>query len=398
MRIAIVAEPFVAIPPKQYGGIEQVIYHLIKGLKETGHKPILLGPGDSEVDCELIPICEKALKFPASKKKEDLEAHARLVKKARAVTRKKLLELLPEIDIIHSHSFDLKDFADFPNLTTIHNKIFLSDPYYLLNLNYYLDRKELFWTSVSKNQQEVCPELNFVATVYNGEDPHDFPIMTEPEDYLCFLGRFDRDKAPHMAIQLAINLGKKIKLAGKLDHDSQGYFDEEIKPYLDHPLVEYLGEVNFEQKVKLVGNALCNLHQTNFREPFGLTVLEAAYCGTPTLAIARGSMPELIEDGRTGVLVEDFIEGRYRIEECYRLDRRYIASRARQLFNYRTMTEQYLDAYRAVLEHFPVRRSPRNAFQRALRYAAHQVRGLHEQALPVGSNLPRRPNLTRHRK
>jgi glycosyltransferase involved in cell wall biosynthesis len=398
MRVAIVAEPFVAIPPKQYGGIEQVIYHLIKGLKEMGHKPILLGPGDSEVDCELIPICDKALMFPASKSKKDLDAHARLVKKARDVTRKKLLEILPDIDIIHSHSFDLKDFAEFPNLTTIHNKIFLSDPYYLLNLNYYLDRKELFWTSVSKNQQEVCPELNFVATVYNGEDPHDFPIISEPEDYLCFLGRFDRDKAPHMAIQLAINLGKKIKLAGKLDHDSQGYFDEEIKPYLKNPLVEYLGEVNFEQKVKLVGNALCNLHPTNFREPFGLTVLEAAYCGTPTLAIARGSMPELIEDGRTGVLVEDFIEGRYRIEECYRLDRRYIASRARQLFNYRTMTEQYLDAYRTVLEHFPVRRTPRNAFQRALRYAAHQVRGLHEPTLPAGSSSPGRPHLTRHRK
>src|SRR6476646_606005 len=107
MRIAIVAEPFVPIPPKQYGGIEQVIYYLIKGLKEAGHEPILLGPGDSQVDCEVVPIGEKALLFPASKDKKVLAEHAKLVKQARRTTEKKLRELLPDLDIIHSHSFDL---------------------------------------------------------------------------------------------------------------------------------------------------------------------------------------------------------------------------------------------------------------------------------------------------
>lgn len=369
MRIAIVAEPFVSIPPKQYGGIEQVVAHLIKGLLEAGHEPILFGPGDSQVDCEIVPICETALSFPSTKDKKILDEHAKQVKQARKVTSQKLRELSPRIDIIHSHGFDLSPFADMPNLTTIHNKIYLSDPYYLLNLDYYLKRKDLFYASVSKNQQAVCPELNFVATVYNGEDPHQFPIVTEPQNYLCFLGRFDRDKAPHMAIQLAINLGEKIKLAGKLDHDSQGYFDEEIKPYLSHPLVEYLGEIGFDEKVELLSNAKCNLHPTNFREPFGLTVLEAAYSGTPTLAIARGSMPELIEADRTGVLVEDFIEGRYRIAECYAMDRRYIASRARQLFNYHTMTEHYIEAYKKVLDQMPLSQTTHSIIYRALEHA-----------------------------
>lgn len=369
MRIAVVAEPFVAIPPKQYGGIEQVIYHLIKGLKEAGHEPILLGPADSEVDCEIVAICDTALSFPASKDPKVLSEHANKVKQARKTTARKLRELLPRIDIIHSHGFDLKDFADFPNLTTIHNKIYLNDPYYLADLDYYLKRKNLYFASVSKNQQAVAPELNFVAAVYNGEDPHQFPIVTEPQNYLCFLGRFDRDKAPHMAIQLALNLGEKIKLAGKLDHDSQGYFDEEIKPYLDHPDVEYLGEIGFEEKVALLSNAKCNLHPTNFREPFGLTVLEAAYSGTPTLAIARGSMPELIEADRTGVLVEDFIEGRYRIEDCYAMDRRYIASRARQLFNYRTMTEHYIEAYEKVIAEMPLTQTSHSIIYRALEHA-----------------------------
>jgi glycosyltransferase involved in cell wall biosynthesis len=152
-----------------------------------------------------------------------------------------------------------------------------------------------------------------------------------------------------MAIQMAIHLKTKIKLAGKIDHDGKSYFDEEIKPYLNHPLVEYMGEIEFDEKVKLVANAKCNLHPTNFREPFGLTVLEAAYCGTPTLAVARGSMPELIEPERTGWLVEDLLEGRHFIEECYKMDREYIAMRARRLFNYRIMAQQYVDVYQNVI-------------------------------------------------
>src|SRR6185312_17322355 len=114
-------------------------------------------------------------------------------------------------------------------------------------------------------------------------------------------------------IELALSLGIKIKLAGKIDIKSEGYFENEVEPYLKHPNVEYVGELGFDDKVKLISNAKCNLHPTNFREPFGLTVLESAYCGTPTLAVARGSMPELIEPGRTGMLVEDFAEGRHAI-------------------------------------------------------------------------------------
>lgn len=136
-----------------------------------------------------------------------------------------------------------------------------------------------------------------MGVVYNDENPDDFPLVTEPKEYLCFLGRLDRDKNPHLAIQPAISLGTKIKLVSKVGHLGEGYFEDEIEPYLKHPLVEYLGELGIDGKVELISNAKCNLHPTNFREPFGLSVLEAAYCGTPTLAVARGSMPELIEPG-----------------------------------------------------------------------------------------------------
>jgi glycosyltransferase involved in cell wall biosynthesis len=351
MKIAIVCGPYVPVPPPKYGGIEQVVYYLIKGLKEAGHEPILLGPGDSTIDCEIIPVIDKALSFPKTKK--NLKEHQRLVKKYNRDMKRHLKALLPTIDIIHSHGFDMTPFADFPNVTTIHNKITF-DGVETERVDYFLERKSLPYVSISQNQQAACPELNFVGTVYNGEDPSQFPLVTKPDDYVCFLGRFDRDKNPHLAIQLAINLGLKIKLAGKVDHEGEGYFEEEVAKYFDNPLVEYLGELNFEDKVDLLSHAKVNLHPTNFREPFGLTVLEAAYCGTPTMAIARGSMPELIEADRTGVLVEDFVEGRFSIEKCYQMDREYIAMRARKLFNYRNMTDQYVATYQQVIAAQPV--------------------------------------------
>ena len=346
MKIAIIGSPSIPIPPKGYGGIEQVIFYLIRGLQEAGHEPILLGTGDSTVECEIIPIIEEALYFPRTK--NELKDYQRKVRRYDQLVAKKLRELLPSIDIIHSHGYDISPFKNFPTITTIHNKITLDG---LANeqVDYFLKRKDLNYVSISQNQQIAIPELNFVGTVYNGEDPDQFPIITEPEDYVCFLGRFDRDKNPHLAIQLAINLGIKIKLAGKIDHESEGYFENEVAKYFDHPLVEYLGELDFESKVELLSKARVNLHPTNFREPFGLTVLEAAYCGTPTMAIARGSMPELIEPGRTGLLVEDFVEGRFLLEQCDEMDRQYIALRARQLFNYKHMAEQYVELYERVI-------------------------------------------------
>jgi glycosyltransferase involved in cell wall biosynthesis len=344
MRIAVVAGPYVSIPPERYGGTEQVIYHLIKGLLEAGHEPILIGTGDSTVDCPLIPIVKKAISFP--KTKADLVKHNALVQAAEKRTRTVLRGLLNKVDLIHSHGFDLSPFQHFPNLTTIHNRVELED------LAYYQTHKNLFYVSISENQQVACPNLQYLGIAYNGEDPNDFPIVTEPEDYVCFLGRFDRDKNPHLALQLAINLGLKIKIAGKVDIDSNGYFEECVEPLLSNPLVEYLGELGSAEKIKLLSRAKCNLHPTGFREPFGLTVMEAAYCGTPTLAIARGSMPELIEEGRTGMLVEDFVEGYHQIEGCFNMDRLYIARRARMLFNYKTMTKQYLTVYEKLLEIF----------------------------------------------
>lgn len=347
MRVAIVAGPYIPIPPTKYGGTERVIAYLIKGLKEAGHGPILLGPGDSKPGCELIPVVDKSILFPSTRAR--LPAFEKELKRINKFTSKKLKELLPHIDLIHSHGFDLREFEDFPNLTTIHGPIIFKQ------LDYYAKRKGLYFASISKNQQEAYPDLQWVGAVYNGEDPKEFPVVKRPDNYVCFIGRFDREKNPHLAIELAINFGIKIKVAGKIDFLGERYFKEEVKPYFRHPLVEYLGEITQPERIKFLAKAKLNLHPTGFREPFGLTVLEAAYCGTPTMAIARGSMPELIEEGKTGLLVEDFVEGYHQIEECFAMDRNYIANRARKLFNYQIMTKQYVRAYKRVLRIFKIR-------------------------------------------
>ena len=357
MRIAVVAGPHYPVPPPRYGGTERVIGHLICGLLEEGHEPVLLAPGDSRVDCELIPICDTAIGFPD--RQRDVPAQEALRAEIEQRTSAELRRLLPRVDLVHSHGFDLIDFHDFPNLTTLHGAILLHQ------LAYYLERQNLYYVSISRNQQEACPDLQYVGVVYNGEDPEPFPIVDTPDDYVCFLGRLDREKCPHLAIQLAINLGIPLKLAGKVDFQGERYFEEEIRPFLDHPLVDFRGELDFAEKVELVAHARCNLHPTGFREPFGLTVLEAAFCGTPTLAIARGSMPELIEVGRTGMLVEDFVEGYHQIEQCFEMDRAYIAHRARLLFNHRTMTRQYVRAYRRVIGLFEPAASTRQGATRA---------------------------------
>lgn len=349
MKIVMVAQPYIPVPPVKYGGTERVIHYLIKGLQERGHEITLLASGDSKVDCKLIPICDEHLFFG-----KDLAENKIIEKKATAIRarmKKILHKIKDDVDIIHSHGYDLADFQDFPNLTTLHGAFVFSE------LKYFEKRRGLFFASISENQQEGFPDLQYVGVCYNGLDPAEFPFVAKPQDYLCFVGRFDHDKQPHLAIELALRLGMKIKVAGKIDFRGKEYFEEVITPYLDNPLVEYMGELAMPEKIDLISNAQANLHPTGFREPFGLTVLEAAYCGTPTLAISQGSMPELIEEGRTGLLVEDFVEGYHHIDQLLSMDRQYISERSRNLFNYKIMAKQYELAYQKVIEIFEERKN-----------------------------------------
>lgn len=349
MKIAIISSPYLPVPPKKYGWTERVIFYLIKGLQELGHEPILIWPGDSDVSCEVIPTCEKSINFWKTPE-ENIEVEIK-IKWILDTTKKILHSIKWDVDIIHSHGFDLLDFRDVPNITTLHGPIIME------NMQYYEERRELFYASISKNQQEAFPGLRYCWNCYNWIDPDEFPFNETPEDYICFIGRFDETKNPHLAIQLALQLWIKLKMWWKIDFFGFEYFIEEIKPYLNNPLIEYLWELEMKDKIELISNAKCNIHPTGFREPFGLTVLESAYCGTPTLAIKKWSMPELIEEWKTGILVEDFEEWYHKIQDCFDMDRTYISSRTKSFFNYKNMTLDYLRAYNTVIQNFKERSS-----------------------------------------
>ena len=194
MRILIVANPFIAVPPKKYGGTERVIYFLIKGLVELGHEPILIGAGDSKVPCRLIESVPMAIFYP--KRPMDLPRFNVQVKLINRKIGRLIKENITDVDIVHSHGYDLKRFQYHPNLTTLHGPIMFEHLKNLLSRS----REGLCYSTISNNQQIVLPQLNFAGTVYNGLDTSDFPIVTEPEDYVCFVGRFDREKNPHLAI------------------------------------------------------------------------------------------------------------------------------------------------------------------------------------------------------
>jgi glycosyltransferase involved in cell wall biosynthesis len=344
LRIAMFA-PSATLPAPPSHSVDRIIETLVKGLVELGHEVLVFAPKSSRTMGQLVPVGVAPILL-----REDPQC-----RRIRQAHRKALTEVLKrqsDIDVVHAHGLDisgilysthlLEDFS-IPNLTTLHSAIDVTD------YNYFSRCRNRI-VACSKSQVDACPSMNVVDVIHHGLDPTGFPIVPGARDYLCFVGRMDAAKQPHVAIQLAIQCQMKIKLAGGVSNDrAQQYFSANVEPLLGHPAVEYLGEVGLEEKIDLISHARCNLHPTGFREPFGLSVIEAGFCGTPTLAIKRGALGEIIKHGETGILVEDFAEGCYRVHECINLDRRCVAEYTREMFNHIRMASGYVKAYEALL-------------------------------------------------
>lgn len=345
MRIALVANVAYPVPPLKYGGTERLIYFIAKGLHEEGHDVTVFASADSHVPCKLVALVPEHIPFV-----ED-EAESRRVLKLHEAARAKAITLLndsrDQFDIVHTFADPFSEL-ELPVLVTEDRVPVLREMGHLAR-----DFHSRPFVTVSANLAEVYPRESWLGVVYNGLDPEDFPIVKQPlSEYFCFLGRMDRDKNPHTAIELAIALGMPIKIGAKVDANGKYYFEEVCKTLLDNPLVEFLGEVDQVQKAELVGNAVLNLHPVNFREPFGYTIIEAGFCGTPTMANSRGSMPELITDGQTGFLEEDFLAGFYRASDWRSLDRTKVAEYFRAKFTYKMMAQEYLRKYELALEYY----------------------------------------------
>ncbi len=339
MRIAQLAPLAESVPPKGYGGTELVINLLTEGLIEAGHDVTLFASGDSETSAELVSITDRALRLDSSIPTRRWSAYS----------LKQLIEFErrhKEFDIVHSHmgyeSFDLLQRISCPSLLTNHNPVRdYCAPLYFANSN-------LNYVAISNAYKRLnYPEkINYVATIHNGIDieRHTFDSSKE-RSYLLFIGRICKDKGTADAIEIAKRLSLPLKIAGKVDEADRDYFNELVEPLLDPPNIEYIGEVNFEQKNELYQQAIAVIYPIAFEEPFGLVIAESIAMGAPVVALERGSVSELIIDGKTGVVGKTVDELVSKFDAIKKISAEECRDYAKKNFSKEKMVNDYIKLY-----------------------------------------------------
>jgi glycosyltransferase involved in cell wall biosynthesis len=344
MKIAQIAPFEEAVPPKKYGGTELVVYNLTEGLVRRGHNVTLFASGDSKTSARLLEI------FPKSLRSRKICSELNTREAYKFVGLGKIInELLKEkFDIVHNHiSWRLLPFAEIIKskiITTFHGP---------LNMNFqkviYQTFSHLPFVSISNNQRQPLPGLNFVATVYNGIDLAKFSFNKNPKNYLIFLSRMSPDKGPLEAIKIAKKAKVKLVIAAKIDLDKE-YFEKKVEPLIDNKQIEFVGEVSHRRKIELLKNAKALLAPIQWAEPFGLFFIEAMACGTPVITFKQGSTPEVIQDKKTGFLVRDINEAVTAIQNIDELNREDCREWVRKNFSASLMVENYERAYCKILD------------------------------------------------
>jgi glycosyltransferase involved in cell wall biosynthesis len=336
MKIAQVAPLYEAVPPKLYGGTERVVAHLTDTLVDLGHEVTLFASADADTKAELAPMRDQAIRLDPAPLKSDLAAHLCMLSEVR---RQK-----DRFDIIHFHvdMLHFPMFEDFAHrtVTTLHGRLDLTG---LPEAYRRWQRYPL--VSISDAQRTHLPFANWVGTVHHGLPETMLRFSPRPRGYLAFLGRISPEKGPDRAIAIAKRLKMPLKIAAKVDAADATYFEECIWPLLDHPLIEFIGEIGADQKEAFLGGAEALLFPIEWPEPFGLVMIEAMACGTPVVAYAHGSAPEVIEEGLTGYLVRNEDEAVTAVRMAGELDRRQIRRRFDRRFSATTMARAYLDIY-----------------------------------------------------
>lgn len=296
LRIAQIAPIWNSVPPKHYGGIERVVYQIIEELIRRGHEVTLFATKDSKTSARLASVVSAPMsgKIPWSNPAYTLFNIAKAYKMA------------GDFDIIHSHAdfwaFPLADLVSTPTVHTLHNRLPVdkesSDYQFFLR---YSDQKLI---SISDNQRQHLPG-NFIATVYNGVDTDKFSFSSKKGDYLYWTGRINYLKGAKDAILAAKKLGLPLVFAGAHKEDNMKFYEEELQPLLNNPLITEVGSLTAEKQRYYYQNALCTLVPIHWEEPFGLVMTESMASGTPVVAYNRGSVPEIIVDGKTGFIVKE---------------------------------------------------------------------------------------------
>jgi len=339
LRIAILAPPWFPVPPTRYGGVELVVALLADGLAEAGHDVTIFASGDSKLErATLSSVFDSAPAERIGGTYWDL----------RHVLSCLVRE--DEFDIVNDHSGMLAatiggNFRT-PFVHTVHGPLEDEPLEMYRQISAVAPRLRLI--SISLNQRAPAPDLPWVANCPNAIDFSQYPLVEDSprDDYLLFIGRMSPDKGAHRAAAIAREAGLPLKLAGKCREPAeQAYFDEQVRPQLG-PDAEYVGEVPHAEKVELLQHARATLFPISWEEPFGLVMIESMACGTPVIATRRGAVPEVVEDGVGGAIVDDVDAMAGAVERVSGLDRRSIRESVEQKFTTGRMVERYLDAYR----------------------------------------------------
>ncbi|HXC11451.1 MAG TPA: glycosyltransferase family 4 protein [Stellaceae bacterium] len=351
MRIAQVAPLTESCPPQLYGGTERVVSHLTEELVRQGHEVTLFASGDSRTNAVLQASCEKALR---------LDPHCQDPLVHHMVLINRIARSADLFDIIHFHI----DYLHFPlfapswnkTLTTFHGRLDLPDLPTLLR-----EFPMMPLVSISNAQRVPVPWANWHGTVHHGLPPDLYTPGRGSGGYLAFVGRISPEKGPEQAIEIARRAGLPLIIAAKIDKVDREYFKARVEPLLNDPLIEFIGEVDDNEKNALLGDAMAVLFSIDWPEPFGLVLIEAMACGTPAIGFRRGAVPEVIEHGSTGFVVDSIDEAVAAIPAAQKLDRRVIRQRFVERFQVQRMARDYVDLYANVLRCGSADRTPRTA-------------------------------------
>ena len=333
MKAAILAPVAWRTPPRHYGPWEQVASNIAEGLIKLDVDVTLFATGDSITAGKLVSVCEQGYEEDRSQDAKVLEC----------LHISNLMERAGEFDIIHNN-FDFLPLTytgliNTPMITTIHG---FSSPRIIPVYKKYNSHGHY----VSISNADRSPELDYMATIYNGLDTKDFKFTEQPQNYLLYFGRIHHDKGPAEAIEIAKKAKKKLLIAGIIQDES--YWKEKVEPQLNEQ-IQYIGPAGPEKRNELLGNALALLHPINFAEPFGMSVAEAMLCGTPVIAFNKGSMPELIQHEKTGFLVNTVDEAVDTISQLGSINRKDCFEWANSQFSKEKMAEDYLGLYKRIL-------------------------------------------------
>ncbi len=339
MRIAQVSPLFESVPPHKYGGTERVVSFLTEELVRQGHTVTLFASADSVTSAELVPICPAGLRlgqaceFPAAHHLLQLE---------------RVIQRAADFDVVHFHTelfhFPLVRHLRLPHVTTLHGRLDLPDLYPLFD-----EFADVPVVSISDAQRAPIANANWIGTVYHGLPRRTLACSHDRGDHFVFLGRLSREKRVDRAIEIAKRAGARLRIAAKIDPADAEYFAT-IRHLLDDPMVEFVGEICDEEKAAFLGGARAMLFPIDWPEPFGLVMIEALACGTPVIAFRNGSVPEVLEHGVTGFIVDDIDEAVDAARRVHEIDRGRCRAAFESRFSVERMADEYLRLYWAVAQ------------------------------------------------